>query len=78
MASEGKKIIALVTGGYKNLGLFITRQLMEDGYRVISTYRTGSRQAEKAQVWTRTIELIPEVSKVSLVQAVPQPATQKA
>lgn len=49
MASKEEKIIALVTGGYKNIGLGITKGLMEAGYRVVATHRaTGSRMAESA------------------------------
>jgi NAD(P)-dependent dehydrogenase (short-subunit alcohol dehydrogenase family) len=46
MGGKGEKIVALVTGGYKNLGLFITKGLMEAGYRVVTTYRNRGREAE--------------------------------
>jgi NAD(P)-dependent dehydrogenase (short-subunit alcohol dehydrogenase family) len=37
--------IALVTGGYKNIGLEISRALVNEGYQVISTYRSDKETA---------------------------------
>lgn len=48
MVSQGEGIIALVTGGYKNLGLQISRKLKEAGYTVVVTYRTNEKKAREA------------------------------
>lgn len=37
--------VALVTGGYKNLGLCISRTLKEAGFRVVSSYRKDRAKA---------------------------------
>ncbi len=40
-------VIALVTGGYKNLGKEISKQLKDHGYRVMATYRSDQDLARK-------------------------------
>jgi len=47
MVSKDEEIIALVTGGYKNLGLDISRKLKEAGYNVVITYRSNERKARE-------------------------------
>ena len=47
MASKNEGIVALVTGGYKNLGLHISRKLKEAGYNVVVTYRTSEKKARE-------------------------------
>ena len=44
---RSEKDVALVTGGYKNLGKEISRQLKDIGYRVIATYRSDKDLARK-------------------------------
>lgn len=39
--------VALVTGGYKNLGREISKLLKDRGYHVIATYRTDMKEAER-------------------------------
>lgn len=39
--------IALVTGGYKNIGLEISKALLDEGYEVISTYRSDGETATR-------------------------------
>ncbi len=41
-------VVALVTGGYKNIGSAISRELKGSGYRVIATYRSGEQRAMEA------------------------------
>ncbi len=42
--------VALVTGGYRNLGYNISKGLKEDGYTVIATYRSDHKAAVKASM----------------------------
>ncbi|GEM_PF-3279434 len=44
----GKGITALVTGGYKNIGLEISRKLLSVGYHVTATYRSDENRALEA------------------------------
>jgi 3-oxoacyl-[acyl-carrier protein] reductase len=48
MASKNEEIIALVTGGYKNLGLKISKKLKKAGFNVVATYRTSEKKAKEA------------------------------
>ncbi|MGA1866641.1 MAG: SDR family oxidoreductase, partial [Thermoplasmatota archaeon] len=48
MASKKEEIVALVTGGYKHLGLYISRKLKNAGYKVVATYRTSEKKAKEA------------------------------
>ena len=41
-------MVALVTGGYKNIGYAISRELKELDYHVIATYRSEERRAMEA------------------------------
>ncbi|MEA3560090.1 MAG: SDR family oxidoreductase [Candidatus Thermoplasmatota archaeon] len=45
MGFEKGKMVALVTAGYKNLGMYISRELKEAGYKVVATYRSNERKA---------------------------------
>ena len=46
MSLRDEELVVLVTGGYKNLGYWISRELKEAGYYVVATYRTEHRKAE--------------------------------
>lgn len=45
--APAEDVVALVTGGYKNLGKEISKQLKDHGYRVVATYRSDQDLARK-------------------------------
>ncbi len=47
MAEMDEDAVALVTGGYRNLGYYISSELKEAGYNVVATYRTDRKEAER-------------------------------
>jgi len=46
MTGNGDDAVALVTGGYKNLGYYISTELKQAGYNVVATYRSDHKEAE--------------------------------
>lgn len=54
MSQEGQPRVALVTGGVGGIGTAICRELAEDGYLVISTYRAPEREAP-AREWQKQL-----------------------
>ncbi|MGA1794203.1 MAG: SDR family NAD(P)-dependent oxidoreductase [Thermoplasmatota archaeon] len=46
MSKEEDNMVILVTGGYKHLGYWITRELKQAGFYVVATYRKDRKIAE--------------------------------
>ncbi|MBN1389676.1 MAG: SDR family oxidoreductase [Candidatus Thermoplasmatota archaeon] len=50
MADNGERSVVLITGGYRNLGFWISRELKKAGYYVVATYRTDRERAEATAI----------------------------
>jgi len=48
MNGTEENMVILVTGGYKNLGYWISKELKQAGFYVVATYRTERKKAEAA------------------------------